>query len=110
LPSIVENRFGTNKLFCFWKRLKTYFEIIKFPEKKHFVEIGERLKLQEIEKAFNRFKVCPRCNSPTGFWLGLKLDSAYVQCKNCGARFELFEVYKIDERGKSLERLKFFRK
>jgi len=110
LLSIVENRFRTNKLFCFWKRLKTCFEIIKFWEKKLFLEIGERLKLQEIEKAFNHFKICPKCNSATGFWLGLKSDSAYVQCKDCGAKFELFEVYKIGERGSPLERLKFFRK
>jgi hypothetical protein len=32
-----------------------------------FVEIGERLKLQEIEDAFSRFKICPKCNSKEGF-------------------------------------------
>jgi transcription elongation factor Elf1 len=75
------------------------------------MEIGERLNLQEIETASSRFKVCPKCNSREGFWLGLKRDHVYVQCKGCGARFELFEVYKIGEKGKAApERLKLFRK
>jgi len=70
----------------------------------------EHLDLQEIEAAFNRFKTCPKCNSREGFWLGLKFSHAYVQCKSCGARFELFEVYKIGEKNKAPEHLKFFRK
>jgi len=68
------------------------------------------LKLQEIEDAFYRFNMCPKCNSTRGFWLGLNRDHAYVQCKECGGKFELFEVFKVGERGKPLERLKFFRK
>jgi transcription elongation factor Elf1 len=79
-------------------------------EKKHYVEIGERLNLKEIETAFSRFKACPKCNSTEDFWLALKRDHAYVQCKSCGANFELFEVYKIGEKDKAPERLKFFRK
>jgi len=74
------------------------------------MEIGERLNLQEIETAFSHFKICPKCNSGEGFWLGLKREHAYVQCKSCGAKFELFEVYKIGEKGKTPERLSFIRK
>ncbi|MEM2972201.1 MAG: hypothetical protein QW270_07285 [Candidatus Bathyarchaeia archaeon] len=68
------------------------------------------MKLHEIEDAFNRFKTCPKCNSTQGFWLGLKHDNAYVQCKECGAKFELHEVYVFGEKGKAHERLKFFRR
>jgi len=74
------------------------------------VEIGEHLKLQEIEEAFNNFKTCPKCNSKQGFWLGSKRDVAYVQCKECGAKYELFEVYKMGEKNKTPKRLSFFRK
>ncbi|MGQ9507264.1 MAG: hypothetical protein ACUVTB_05330 [Candidatus Bathycorpusculaceae bacterium] len=74
------------------------------------MEIGEPLKLQEIEEAFNRFKICPKCNSKQGFWLGIKRDIGYVQCKGCGAKFELHEVYAFGEKGKAPERFKFLRK
>jgi len=74
------------------------------------MEIGERLKLQEIEDSSSRFKICPKCNSTEGFWLGLKRDRAYVQCKECGAKFELYEVYMMGEKGKAPQRLKFFKK
>ena len=72
------------------------------------MEIGERLNLQEIENAFSRFKKCPKCDSKEGFWLGVKRDRTYVQCKSCGANFELYEVYVFGEKGKAPERLKFF--
>jgi len=74
------------------------------------MEIGERLRLSEIEDAISRFKICPKCNCPQGFWLELKGDRAYVQCKGCGAKFEIFEVYMMGEKGKAPERLKLFRK
>lgn len=79
-------------------------------EKKYHMEIGERLNLKEIETTFSRSKVRPKCNSAEGFWLGLKRNHAYVQCKGCGAKFELFEVYEIGEKDKAPERFKFFRK
>jgi transcription elongation factor Elf1 len=74
------------------------------------MEIGERLKLQEMENALGRFKTCPKCNSAQGFWLGLKRDHAYVQCKGCGASFELFEFYAITKKGEAPKLLKFLRK
>jgi len=74
------------------------------------MEIGERLKLQEIEEASSHLKICPKCNSKQGFWLGLKRDIAYVQCKGCGAKYELFEVYKIGEKSKGPEKLRLFKK
>jgi len=74
------------------------------------MEIGERLKLEEIEKAFSLFKTCPKCKSTQGFWLGAKRDTAYVQCKECGAHYELHEVYRISEENKTSKRLRFFRK
>jgi len=83
---------------------------IKFSENKHSSEIGERLKLQEIEDAFNRFKICPKCKSREGFWLGLKNDHAHAQCKCCGTKFELFELFPIGEGTEAPRRLKFFRR
>jgi len=74
------------------------------------MEIGERLNLQEIEEAFSHFKTCPKCNSTEGFWLGSKRDHAYVRCKGCGAKFELFEIIRIDEKGKTPKRSKFLRR
>jgi len=66
--------------------------------------------LQEIENALSMFKTCPKCNSTQGFWLGLKRERAYAQCKSCGANFELFEVFKLLEKDKSAGRLRFLRK
>ena len=74
------------------------------------METGGRLKFQEIENVSSRFKMCPKCNSIQGFWLGLKGDKAFVQCKECGTKFELHEVYPIDEKGKTSARFSFFRK
>lgn len=74
------------------------------------MEIGESLKFQEIEEAFSRFKICPKCNSREGFWLGMKRDHVYVQCKSCGGNFELFEVFAFNEKHELPKRLKFFRK
>ncbi|MEM3641039.1 MAG: hypothetical protein QXH37_03860 [Candidatus Bathyarchaeia archaeon] len=68
------------------------------------------MRLQEIEEAFTRFRICPKCNSKQGFWLGAKRDLVYVQCKGCGARYELHEVYRISEEGKAPQRLRFFRR
>jgi len=59
------------------------------------MEIGEILKLREIETVFSRFKACPKCSSREGFWLGLKRDLGYVQCKACGAKFEFFEAARV---------------
>ncbi|MDI6805160.1 MAG: hypothetical protein QMD20_00680 [Candidatus Bathyarchaeia archaeon] len=73
------------------------------------MEIGEALKLQEIEEAFSRFKICPKCNSTQGFWLGIKRDIGYAQCKECGAKFELHEVYTFGERGKAPEKFKLLK-
>lgn len=74
------------------------------------MEIGERLNLREIENALSRFKECPKCDSKEGFWLGIKRDHAYVQCKSCGANFELFELFTIGKVHESPKLLKFFRK
>lgn len=68
------------------------------------------MKLQEIEKALEHFKVCPKCDSYDGFWAGFKRECPYVQCKCCGAKFELSEVFKVGEKGKAQQRLRFFRK
>jgi hypothetical protein len=94
----------------FWLTDSTFTKTNKSSEKKYYTEIGEQLNLQEIEAASNNFKICPKCNSREGFWLGLKGDRAYVQCKSCGTKFELFEVYKIGEKSKIPERLRFIRK
>jgi transcription elongation factor Elf1 len=74
------------------------------------METRKRLKLQEIENASMHFKTCPKCNSVEGFWLGMKRDRAYVQCKECGAGFDLFEVYSVGEKNKPSERFRLFKK
>jgi len=56
------------------------------------------LRIQEIEEAASRFRTCPKCKSAQGFWLGLKRDHLYVQCKECGALFELFKVYSMEKK------------
>ncbi|NWG10484.1 hypothetical protein HXY33_01845 [Candidatus Bathyarchaeota archaeon] len=63
------------------------------------MEIGESLKLQEMEEAFSHFKICPKCNCKH-FWLGAKSSCAYVQCKDCGTKFELHKVYPINGNSK----------
>jgi transcription elongation factor Elf1 len=73
------------------------------------MEIGE-LRLQEIENALNRFKTCPKCNSFQGFWVGVKSDKAYMQCKGCGAKFEISEVYIMGEKSEAKRRFEFLRK
>lgn len=67
------------------------------------------MNLQEIEAAFSQFRICPKCSSEEGFWLGSKHGNAYVQCKGCGAKFDLFEVYKISKSHETPERLRFFK-
>ncbi|MGC8895816.1 MAG: hypothetical protein ACP5LB_03470 [Candidatus Bathyarchaeia archaeon] len=83
---------------------------LSFSEKYIIMEIGEHLKLQELEEAFSHFKTCPKCKSTQGFWLGIRRDIGYVQCKECGAKFELHEVYAFGEKSKTPEKLKFLRK
>lgn len=71
---------------------------------------GQELQLNEIEEASSHFKVCPKCKSIEGLWIGLKREHAHVQCKTCGGKFELFEVYKMGEQRKAAERSSFLRK
>jgi hypothetical protein len=89
---------------------KSHTKTIKFSGKKLLMGTGEYLNLQEIEDAFSRLKICPKCNSQEGFWLGLKTGHTYAQCKDCGTKLELFEIFPIDERTKASRWLKFFRK
>ena len=72
--------------------------------------MGQALQLNEIEEASSHFKACPKCKSIEGFWIGLKREHAHVQCKACGANFELIEVYKMGEQRKAAERSSFLRK
>lgn len=104
------NGFETNKVFCPYQPSKHITKTNKSSDKNHYLEIGGRLNLREIEEAFSRFKVCPKCSSTEGFWLGLKGGYAYVRCKGCGAKFELFEVARIGEKGKAPKRLRFLRR
>ncbi|MEM3769644.1 MAG: hypothetical protein QXG76_00475 [Candidatus Bathyarchaeia archaeon] len=74
------------------------------------MEIGEALKLDEMLATASKFNVCPKCNSREGFWLGIRRNHAYVQCKGCGTSFELLEVFAIGEKKEQPKHLKFFRK
>jgi transcription elongation factor Elf1 len=71
---------------------------------------GEGLNLQEIETAFSHLKICPKCGSEKGFWLGSKSDHAFAYCENCGVKFELSEIYPVTERSKNVRKIGFFRK
>lgn len=70
------------------------------------------LKLEEVLDASMRITVCPKCGAKEGFWLGFKRDHAYVQCKGCGASFELYQVYPLNEKSgkKTLKDSKFLGK
>jgi len=71
------------------------------------------LKLEEIMAAAGKISLCPKCGSKEGFWLGVKRNHAYVQCKSCGSSFELYEVFALSDKGgkdKSSQSLKVFRK
>jgi translation initiation factor 2 beta subunit (eIF-2beta)/eIF-5 len=70
----------------------------------------EDLRVQEIETALARFKTCPRCNAVEGFWLGLARECIFVQCKCCGSKYQLIEVYDTKEKSKNQNRLRFLRK
>ena len=84
-------------------------ETDKSSEAEFFMGIGETLDLNEIESVSSRFKTCPKCNSKVGFWLGFKRDHAFVQCKGCGAKFELSEAYAVSGKGEASQRLKLLR-
>jgi DNA-directed RNA polymerase subunit RPC12/RpoP len=75
-----------------------------------YFEDGRGLRLEEIIAAAGRLNLCPKCGSKEGFWLGVKRNHAYVQCKGCGASFELFEVFALSEKSGASQRLKLFRK
>jgi len=90
--------------------LKPIPKPLNFRKRNILRRLEKGLKLQEIETASGDFKICPKCNSREGFWLGMKGDHINVQCKCCGARFELFEVYPISEKSKAPKRSRFLRK
>ncbi len=74
------------------------------------METGERVNLQEIEEALNCFKACPKCKCIQGFWVGLKRDYAYVQCKGCGSKFELHKAYRLGTGDQTPKRFGLFRR
>jgi uncharacterized protein with PIN domain len=102
--------FKTNKLFCPSNNQKTSPKSINSEKAKYEMEIGEHVNLQEIENVSERFKTCPKCNTNVGFWVGLRREHPYVQCKGCGAGFELLEAYSLNEQVRNPERLRFLRK
>ncbi|MCS7124388.1 MAG: hypothetical protein NZ932_03100 [Candidatus Bathyarchaeota archaeon] len=65
------------------------------------------MNLEEILAASARITLCPKCGSKEGFWLGAKRDHAYVQCKGCGASFELYKIYTLGEKGEKKKPSKF---
>ncbi|MBS7608465.1 MAG: hypothetical protein QXL77_03165 [Candidatus Bathyarchaeia archaeon] len=68
------------------------------------------MKLEEVLAVSSQMKSCPKCSSSEGFWLGFKRDHAYVQCKSCGSSFELYQIYKINEKEGKPQSRKIFRK
>jgi hypothetical protein len=73
------------------------------------METGEHLRLQEIETALAQLRLCPRCSSYEGFWVIMKGDHIFVQCKCCGAELGLCEVYKFSERNQKSQWQKLLR-
>jgi ribosomal protein L37AE/L43A len=51
-----------------------------------------RLNLDEIENFRSSLKSCPECSSTEGFWLVVKRDKTYFQCKHCAAILEICEI------------------
>ncbi|MEM1565501.1 MAG: hypothetical protein QW510_00205 [Candidatus Bathyarchaeia archaeon] len=68
------------------------------------------MKLEEILAVSSQITYCPKCGSSEGFWLGFKRDHAYVQCKGCGSSFELYQIYKVNEKRKISRNRKIFGK
>jgi hypothetical protein len=97
-------------LIYFCQPLKPIPKPLNFGKRSILWRLEKGLKLQEIETASSSFKICPKCNSREGFWLGIKGDHIHAQCKCCGARFELHEVYKTREESAKPKLLRFFRK
>jgi len=60
--------------------------------------------------AAGKINLCPKCGSREGFWLGFKRSHAYVQCKSCGANFEIYEVFALSGKNEASKSLKIFRK
>jgi translation initiation factor 2 beta subunit (eIF-2beta)/eIF-5 len=73
------------------------------------MEIGESLRLQEIETASSHLKVCPKCSSVEGFWFIVKGDHLFVQCKHCGVELGLSEVYTFAGSDRKPKWLRVFR-
>jgi transcription elongation factor Elf1 len=71
-----------------------------------------RMELEEIKAIYGAFKTCPRCGSNEGFWLCVKPEAKCMQCKHCGAIFEICEVFSaIEGKGKSVAgKISIFRK
>ncbi|MEM1589356.1 MAG: hypothetical protein QXZ68_03710 [Candidatus Bathyarchaeia archaeon] len=57
------------------------------------------MKIEEILTISAQITLCPKCGSKEGFWLGFKRERVYVQCKGCGATFELYQSYALAEKG-----------
>jgi len=55
---------------------------------------------QEIQTFRKLLKKCPKCGSSEGFWLGVKLREAYLQCKHCGTIIEAAEMVPLEEEKK----------
>jgi len=68
------------------------------------------LKPEEIETVLKHFKVCPRCKSIEGFWLGSKLEYIYFQCKDAGQNSSFKKSITSVRETKKPERLLFFKK
>ena len=63
------------------------------------------MSLKEIEDFRWGLKICPKCNSTEGFWLIVKRDKNYVQCKHCSSVLEYCETLPLTREGKSSKEL-----
>jgi hypothetical protein len=99
----------TNKWFACMKRTLLSKLINPYGSYTIFRRL-ENISLKEIEAKLDRFKLCPKCSSSEGFWLGVSHSHPYVQCKTCGVKFELFEIFRMDHKDKTLQKVEIFRR
>jgi DNA-directed RNA polymerase subunit RPC12/RpoP len=59
------------------------------------------LSLRDVETALSSLDVCPKCFSTIGFWLEVRHDRVYVQCKACGSKLVHVELYETKEKNRA---------
>lgn len=54
---------------------------------------------RDVELLFGSLKECPKCGQRDGFWLVVRYERRYLQCKHCGSMLEFCEVHSTSKKG-----------